>query len=45
MMQRVYRDQLTSSDDITLKYKDEDGDLVRKHFMSALIIDVIVSFY
>lgn len=29
MMQRVYRDQLSSSDDITLKYKDEDGDLVQ----------------
>ena len=28
MMQRVFRDQLSSSDDVTLKYKDEDGDLV-----------------
>ncbi|XP_041352588.1 protein TFG-like [Gigantopelta aegis] len=28
MMQRVYRGKLTSSDDITIKYKDEDGDLV-----------------
>ncbi len=28
MMQRVYRGQLSSSDDITLKYKDEDGDLI-----------------
>jgi hypothetical protein len=32
MMQRVYRDQLSSSDDITLKYKDEDGDLVPYSF-------------
>jgi hypothetical protein len=29
MMQRVFRDQLSSSDDVTLKYKDEDGDLVK----------------
>ena len=28
MMQRVFRGQLTGSDDLTLKYKDEDGDLV-----------------
>lgn len=28
MMQRVFRDQLDASADITLKYKDEDGDLI-----------------
>ncbi|XP_076264803.1 protein TFG-like isoform X2 [Rhynchophorus ferrugineus] len=28
MMQRVFRGKLTANDDITLKYKDEDGDLV-----------------
>ncbi len=28
MMQRVFRDQLQASDDLTLKYKDEDGDLI-----------------
>jgi len=28
MMQRVFRDQLSSSDDVTVKYKDEDGDLI-----------------
>jgi len=28
MMQRVFRDQLSPSDDVALKYKDEDGDLV-----------------
>ncbi|XP_059093195.1 protein TFG-like [Tigriopus californicus] len=28
MMQRVFRGQLSSTDDITLKYKDEDGDLI-----------------
>lgn len=28
MMQRVYRGKLSSTDDITIKYKDEDGDLV-----------------
>lgn len=28
MMQRVFRDQLTASDDVTLKYQDEDGDLI-----------------
>ena len=28
MMQRVFRDQLRSSDDVTVKYKDEDGDLI-----------------
>ena len=26
MMQRVFRDQLQITDDLTLKYKDEDGD-------------------
>ena len=28
MMQRVFRDQLSPSDDVALKYKDEDGDLI-----------------
>ncbi|KAL3881162.1 hypothetical protein ACJMK2_027620 [Sinanodonta woodiana] len=28
MMQRVYRGKLSSNDDITIKYKDEDGDLI-----------------
>ncbi|ENN79837.1 protein TFG isoform X2 [Dendroctonus ponderosae] len=28
MMQRVFRGKLSANDDITLKYKDEDGDLV-----------------
>ena len=28
MMQRVFRDQLSATDDLTLKYKDEDGDLI-----------------
>ena len=28
MMSRVFRDQLQSTDDLTLKYKDEDGDLI-----------------
>ncbi|KAJ8949968.1 hypothetical protein NQ318_002376 [Aromia moschata] len=28
MMQRVFRGKLTASDDITIKYKDEDGDLI-----------------
>ncbi|XP_045462095.1 protein TFG-like isoform X2 [Harmonia axyridis] len=28
MMQRVFRGKLTAYDDITLKYKDEDGDLI-----------------
>ncbi|XP_045611099.2 protein TFG isoform X4 [Procambarus clarkii] len=28
MMQRVFRGSLSTDDDITLKYKDEDGDLV-----------------
>ena len=28
MMQRVFRDQLQITDDLTLKYKDEDGDLI-----------------
>jgi len=28
MMQRVFRDQVSPSDDVALKYKDEDGDLV-----------------
>ncbi|KAK3608416.1 hypothetical protein CHS0354_035419 [Potamilus streckersoni] len=28
MMQRVYRGKLNSNDDITIKYKDEDGDLI-----------------
>ncbi|XP_014280375.1 protein TFG isoform X1 [Halyomorpha halys] len=28
MMQRVFRGKLSSSDDITIKYKDEDGDLI-----------------
>jgi len=28
MMQRVYRGKLSTSDDITIKYKDEDGDLI-----------------
>ena len=28
MMQRVFRDQLSPADDLTLKYKDEDGDLI-----------------
>ena len=28
MMQRVFRDQLSTSDDVTVKYKDEDGDLI-----------------
>lgn len=28
MMQRVFRGKLSSTDDITIKYKDEDGDLV-----------------
>ncbi|XP_064617625.1 protein TFG-like [Liolophura sinensis] len=28
MMQRVYRGKLNSTDDITIKYKDEDGDLI-----------------
>ncbi len=28
MMQRVFRDQLDPSADITMKYKDEDGDLI-----------------
>lgn len=28
MMQRVYRGKLSNTDDITIKYKDEDGDLI-----------------
>ena len=28
MMQRVYRGELAPEDDVTLKYKDEDGDLI-----------------
>ncbi|XP_078373393.1 uncharacterized protein LOC144656994 isoform X2 [Oculina patagonica] len=28
MMQRVYRGKLSNTDDITIKYKDDDGDLV-----------------
>ncbi|XP_069684714.1 protein TFG-like isoform X2 [Periplaneta americana] len=28
MMQRVFRGKLSSSDEITIKYKDEDGDLI-----------------
>ncbi|KAK6623477.1 hypothetical protein RUM43_009329 [Polyplax serrata] len=28
MMQRVFRGKLTNNDDITIKYKDEDGDLI-----------------
>lgn len=28
MMQRVFRGQLTNNDDVTIKYKDEDGDLI-----------------
>lgn len=28
MMQRVYRGKLNSTDDIVIKYKDEDGDLI-----------------
>ncbi|CAG5136746.1 unnamed protein product, partial [Candidula unifasciata] len=28
MMQRVYRGKLSTNDDITVKYKDEDGDLI-----------------
>jgi len=28
MMQRVFRGKLNSTDDITIKYKDEDGDLI-----------------
>ncbi|KAK9878395.1 hypothetical protein WA026_021703 [Henosepilachna vigintioctopunctata] len=28
MMQRVFRGKLTAYDDITIKYKDEDGDLI-----------------
>lgn len=28
MMQRVYKGKLSSNDDITIKYKDEDGDLI-----------------
>lgn len=28
MMARVFRDQLQTTDDLTLKYKDEDGDLI-----------------
>ncbi|XP_028413941.1 protein TFG-like isoform X2 [Dendronephthya gigantea] len=28
MMQRVFSGQLTNSDDVTIKYKDEDGDLI-----------------
>ncbi|KAG0435476.1 hypothetical protein HPB47_018460 [Ixodes persulcatus] len=28
MMQRVFRGKLTSSDEVTVKYKDEDGDLI-----------------
>nr|CAD7604081.1 unnamed protein product [Timema genevievae] len=28
MMQRVFRGRLSSSDEITIKYKDEDGDLI-----------------
>ncbi|ESN92297.1 hypothetical protein HELRODRAFT_89755 [Helobdella robusta] len=28
MMQRVFRNRLTNSDDITIKYSDEDGDLI-----------------
>lgn len=28
MMQRVFRTKLTSQDDVTIKYKDEDGDLI-----------------
>lgn len=28
MMQRVFRGKLSSTDDITIKYKDEDGDLI-----------------
>ncbi|CDW52440.1 protein TFG [Trichuris trichiura] len=28
MMQRVFKDQLSSVDEVTVKYKDEDGDLI-----------------
>ncbi|CAH0390012.1 unnamed protein product [Bemisia tabaci] len=28
MMQRVFRGKLSSNDDITIKYKDEDGDMI-----------------
>lgn len=28
MMTRVFRGQLSAEDEITLKYKDEDGDLI-----------------
>ncbi|XP_077539875.1 uncharacterized protein LOC144152477 [Haemaphysalis longicornis] len=28
MMQRVFRGQLSSSDEVTVKYKDEDGDMI-----------------
>jgi len=28
MMQRVFRGKLSSSDEVTIKYKDEDGDLI-----------------
>ncbi|CAN7947056.1 unnamed protein product, partial [Ixodes hexagonus] len=28
MMQRVFRGKLSSSDEVTVKYKDEDGDLI-----------------
>ena len=40
MMQRVFRDQLSSSDDVTLKYKDEDGDLVKTENFKHKIFDM-----
>ena len=36
MMQRVFRDQLSSADDITVKYKDEDNELVTFFFVSFI---------
>ena len=43
MMQRVFRDQLDSSDDVTVKYKDEDGDLITLFDSADLAAAIIYS--
>ena len=43
MMQRVFRDQLNSSDDVTVKYKDEDGDLITLFDSADLAAAIIYS--
>lgn len=40
MMQRVFRGKLSSSDDILIKYKDEDGDLITIFDSSDLVYAV-----